>query len=927
MPEFSDEQIIELWDQSKIFESNVNKSKPKYFITIPYPYTSGALHIGHARSYTLGDVTARYYRLRGYNVLFPMAFHITGTPILAISKRIAQGDEKMIATHKEYVSIYEKDENKINAIVESFKDPEVLANYYANVIIADFKRMGYSIDWRRKFNTGEKFYNKFVEWQYKKFAEKNLIIKGRHAVYFCPSCNNPVTTDDIKDGDELNIEMTEYYLIKEKIADENCYLVAATLRPETVFGITNLWINPEKIYVKSRIQNTGEIWIVSKKASEKLKKQGFSIDIIDEFKGENLIGKKVIIPITNKEVEILKANFVDDDVATGVVNSVPGHAPYDYVALRDLEINFDKEPNFRIINSKIKVEDVVKDIKNQADEKLEDATQKLYKDEFYNGIMNENCGEFKGMKVSIAKEKVAEKLKSLNLLSKMYENGIKDKHGNIVKARCRCGTELEIRILEDQWFLNYADKHWKELARKILKQIKIVPEIYRTEFANTIEWLHEWPCTRNRGLGTRFPFDNKWMIESLSDSTIYMAFYTIAHLLRNLSIEELDEKFFDYVFLGKEFEGCERYKEIRDTFLYYYPMDERRTGIAHISNHLTFSLFHHAAIFPENLWPKKFSLNEMLISEGKKMSKSLGNVIPLKHACEKFNADTVRLHLCYAADTSTTLDWKEKEVFATKSKIDEFVNFIKGIDRYPLYKEYKDMDKWIVSRFNRYLDEFSNLMEKSEIRRAVQKIFYEFFNDVKWYLRRTNPNKNVLKEISEEWIKVMSIFIPFTCERLWRYIGKDSFVSAERLKVDKEGIDDKIEYMEGMIIELVENIRNFARLIERHKKPTKVFIYFAEDWKRELFSEIKKGKGIKDVMLDEKFKRHSKDVVNIMKKTHQQDVKFIPSIEEEVKKVESAREFLERELNLKVEIDVNGGYDPKKTRRFAMPLKPGIYIE
>lgn len=934
---FSDEQIIESWDNSKTFESNVDKNKPKYFITVPYPYTSGALHIGHARSYTLGDVTARYYRLKGFNVLFPMAFHISGTPILAIAKRIEQNDKKMLAMHKEYVSIYEKNESKIDEIVQSFKEPDVLANYYANVIIADFKRMGYSIDWRRKFNTGEKFYNKFVEWQYKKFAAQNLIIKGRHAVYFCPSCNNPVTTDDIKSGDELDIEMSEYYMLKEKIVseNENCYLVAATLRPETIFGITNLWVNHEKIYVRANVRNmeTDETWIISKKACEKLKKQGFEITVIEEFKGEILTSKKAITPLTNKTVEIFKADFVDDDTATGVVNSVPGHAPYDYIALRDLRINFDKNANFRIIDSKIKVEEIAKDIKDQRDERLEEVTQELYKDEFYNGVMNENCMEFKGMKVNTAKEKVSEKLKLLNLLNKIYENNIKEKKGKIVKGVCRCGTELEIRVLEDQWFLNYADEGWKNLARNALKNMTIEPKIYCVAFANAIEWLHEWPCTRNRGLGTKFPYDNKWMIESLSDSTIYMAFYTIAHMLRNFDIDEMDEKFFDYVFLGKEFDGCEKYKNLRETFIYYYPMDERRTGISHISNHLTFSLFHHAAVFPENLWPKKFSLNEMLISEGKKMSKSLGNALPLKHACEKFGADVVRLHLCYVAETCSTLDWKEKDVFATKTKIEEFVNFINSVivQNTNNSDEVNDMDRWLVSKFNRHLEEFVNLMDKSEIRGALQKIFSEFFNDVKWYLRRTNQakqNKGVLKEISEQWIKVMSIFIPFTCEKLWRNIGKEGFVSAEcSLKVDKNAINEGAENMEFMITELIENTRNFARLVRKYKKPTMVFIYFAEDWKRELSGKISEGMGIKDVMKEGKFKQHSKEVLSIMQKTYEDDVKFIPAAAEEIKKIEEAKKFLEKELNLEINIDVNATYDPKGSRRFAMPLKPAIYIE
>ncbi len=937
--ELSDEDIINMWKNSKIFESDIDYTKPKYFITVPYPYTSGALHIGHARSYTLGDVTARYYRLKGYNVLFPMGFHITGTPILAISKRIEQGDKKMIEMHKEYVSIYEKDPKKVDEIVESFKDPENLANYYANVIIADFERMGYSIDWRRKFNTGEKFYNKFVEWQFKKLFDKNLIIKGKHPVYFCPSCNNPVTTDDIKGGDELSIEMNEYYLIKEKF-DENCFLVAATLRPETIFGVTNLWINPEKFYVKVKISKDEnfEFWIVSKKCGEKLKKQGFNVEVIEEFKGENLIGKKVMIPLINKEVEIFGANFVDDDVATGVVNSVPGHAPYDYVALRDLKILklFETEKNFRIIDSRIKIEDVIKGIKDQMDKKLEDATQELYKDEFYNGIMNENCGEFKGMKVSIAKQKVAEKLNSLNLLDKIYESNIKEKDGKRVKGYCRCGTELEIRVI-DQWFLNYADEKWKDLARKTLKNMKIEPEIYRQAFVNAIEWIHEWPCTRNRGLGTRFPFDKKWIIESLSDSTIYMAFYTIAHLLRNLlsekvlDVNELDEKFFDYVFLGKEFEKSSSLKKIRETFLYYYPMDERRTGTAHIPNHLIFSIFHHSVIFPENQQPKKFSINEMLISEGKKMSKSMGNVIPLKHACERFGADTVRLHLCYAADTSSTLDWREKEVIATKSKIDEFTNLILLILQESSEDENDEMDRWIMSKFNRHMEEWKNLMDKSEIRSALQKIFYEFINDLKYYLRRKKPNKKVLREIFYEWIKVMSIYIPFTCERLWQKIfsTKNSpFVSAERgIRINKDAIDDVVEIKENMIIELIENARNFIEMIKKYKKPEKIYIYFAEEWKRELFKKIADGKTIKEIMAEEKFKKHSKDVVAIIQKIHKTDIKFIPCLEEEIKKIENAKEFLEKELNLNVIIEKEGNYDPKGVRKFAMPLKPSIYIE
>ncbi|MDD5112132.1 MAG: class I tRNA ligase family protein, partial [Candidatus Altiarchaeota archaeon] len=247
------------WKQDKVFESNPDSSKPKYFLTVPYPYASGALHVGHARSYTLGDVTARYQRMLGKNVLFPMASHITGTPILAIATKIKQGDKKAIDGNLNYVSYYVKDPAKVEETVKGFSEPANVASFYANAIRQDFESMGYSIDWRRFFTTGDKIYNAFVRWQYKHLHDKGYIVKGKHAVYYCPACNNPVTTDDIKSGDEYSIEMTEFYLLKEPYQDG--FLVAATLRPETIFGVINIWINPDGDYVKADID--GEKWYVS----------------------------------------------------------------------------------------------------------------------------------------------------------------------------------------------------------------------------------------------------------------------------------------------------------------------------------------------------------------------------------------------------------------------------------------------------------------------------------------------------------------------------------------------------------------------------------------------------------------------------------------------------------------------------------------
>jgi len=166
------------WAEKDIFKGVIDKSKKKYFLTIPYPYSSGALHVGHARTYTLGDLFCRYNRQIGYNVLWPMAFHITGTPVLSVSAKIKKGDKSTIDMYSEYVGIYENDKTEINKIVKSFTEPMNVAMYFAGKMINDFNAMGYSIDTHRQFTTGDPEYNKFIEWQYKHLIEKNLIVKG-----------------------------------------------------------------------------------------------------------------------------------------------------------------------------------------------------------------------------------------------------------------------------------------------------------------------------------------------------------------------------------------------------------------------------------------------------------------------------------------------------------------------------------------------------------------------------------------------------------------------------------------------------------------------------------------------------------------------------------------------------------------------------
>ena len=260
---------LDYWNKNKINNSDIDNSKKKFFITVAYPYPNSPQHIGHGRTYTLADVHARYYKLKGYNVLFPMGFHYTGTPILGMSKRVQAKDKELIDNFKNIFLINQ-------STIDSFINPLNIAKYFHNEIKSGMIEMGYSIDWRREFTTIDPIYKKFISWQFKTLFELGVIEQGSHPVGWCPNDGNPVSQHDTI-GD-VEPSFTEYNLIKFKLKNEDIFLPVATLRPETIYGVTNLWINDKEdrgdkdVYLKV-IVNNNETWIISKSAAKKLEFQ------------------------------------------------------------------------------------------------------------------------------------------------------------------------------------------------------------------------------------------------------------------------------------------------------------------------------------------------------------------------------------------------------------------------------------------------------------------------------------------------------------------------------------------------------------------------------------------------------------------------------------------------------------------------------
>ncbi|MBN2127322.1 MAG: class I tRNA ligase family protein, partial [Candidatus Diapherotrites archaeon] len=323
--------ICSKW-QKKWFEAGIWKAKPvkgkkSFFMIFAYPGISGYLHVGHMRGFTYTDIITRMKRMQGFNVLFPAGTHATGNQAIAFASKVKKRDEAWI----NYLTSNGYPENKLNEL----EDEKKVVEYFNKVYVEEYwKKFGFLADWERFACTVHSDYNKFIEWQFKKLNEKNLLVKKPYFAPFCPK-DGPVAVDpsetDISKGGHA--EKNEYTLLKFKFEDK--FIVAATLRPETVFGQTNLWIDSNEEY--SIIKVGKEKWILSKQAAEKLKFQKESVELINSIKGKDLIGKKVIAPGVEREIIILPSSFCAPDIGTGIVTSVPGDAPDDWMGLQDLK--------------------------------------------------------------------------------------------------------------------------------------------------------------------------------------------------------------------------------------------------------------------------------------------------------------------------------------------------------------------------------------------------------------------------------------------------------------------------------------------------------------------------------------------------------------------------------------------------------------
>jgi leucyl-tRNA synthetase len=726
-------------------------------------------------------------------------------------------------------------------LIPEFQDPLYWLKYFPPIGVEHLHAFGAGVDWRRAFITTEvnPYYDAFIRWQFNTLHKEGKVLSGkRNAVYSL--LDGQVCADhDRSEGEGVGPQ--EYVLIKLKVLiseddarhekmnalvqKHKVYLVPATLRPETMYGQTNCYVLPTGEYGAYYVDALEEVFVMSSRAARGLSCQLYKPDVyyskefgkmecLATFTGEELLGLPLSAPnATYEKVYTLPLLTISMSKGTGVVTSVPSDAPDDYISLENLKSKPDFAAKYGITKEMIEPYEVVPiiEIPGYGDKsavymceklkissfndkaKLAQAKDETYLKGFNFGIMQ--VGKYAGEKVCDAKPKIKKDMMDAGQACLYFEPES--------KVMSRTGDECVVAATY-QWYLAYGEEEWQ---KKVLDHVTN-PDTFDAydpsalaKYEYILGWLKEWACTRQFGLGTHLPWDREWVIESLSDSTIYMAYYTISHLIQgrgNLSgnqekspgkinPDDLTDDVFNYIFKNADMPETPIDKgvleQMQKSFRYWYPMNLRVSAKDLIPNHLTMALYNHAAIWPDepNLWPKGYYTNGHVLVDAEKMSKSKGNFLMLYETIQNFSADATRLACADAGDSMDDANFSRETADAailTLNNEKEWI--IETLADETLRTDDDDAnfsDQVLENEINRLIHLTGDAFQKMLFREGLQKGWYEMIGARNEY--RSSCEDSGIKMHKGQimtWINAVVILIcpicPHWSEGIWRIMNK-----------------------------------------------------------------------------------------------------------------------------------------------------------
>lgn len=729
-----EDKWYKIWEEKGYFNAQHNSEKPGYSIAIPPPNVTGILHMGHMLNNAIQDAIIRYKRMSGFETLWIPGMDHAG---IATQNKV----ERMLkeeGTSKEEIG-YD----------EFLRRTWEWKEKHGGLITKQLRKLGVSLDWDRERFTMDEGLSRAVKEVFIKLYNDGLIYRGEYIVNWCPHDKTALADDEVNHIDKKG----KIWEIKYRIKDTNDYVIIATTRPETMLGDTGVAVNPND----------------------------------DRYK--HLIGKKVILPLMNREIPVVADEYVDMEFGTGVVKMTPSHDPNDFEVAKRTGLEF--------IN--IFTEDA---------------------------HVNSNGGKYEGLERFAARKAILADLEAEGLLV-----GTKE-HNHAVGHCYRCDSIIEPRV-STQWFVKM-----EPLAKRALEvvkngQIQITPKRWEKVYYNWLENIRDWTISRQIWWGHRIP------AYYAEDGTVFVA--------RNMeeAKAQAKEKFGKDVSLREE-------KDVLDTWFSsalwpfstlgwpdktpdlekFFPTNALVTGAdilffwvarmvmmsLYINDEIPFSYVYLHGIIRDEL--------------GRKMSKSLGNSPDPLDLIAKYGADAIRFSFLYNTSQGQDIHFSEKllemgSTFANKvwnasrfvlSNLEDFdANAV--IDE----KEFKLEDRWILSKLQTASRQINEYMDKYELDSAA-KVAYEFFrgNFCDWYVEIAKTRvygqegsdktvaQYVLKTVLDKGLRMLHPFMPFITEEIWQKLGLDeeTIMLSEFPTENKKYVDLAAEKEFDYLKEIVNAIRN-----------------------------------------------------------------------------------------------------------------------
>lgn len=845
----------EAWASAELGRAHRHADHEKFYALVAYPGPSGFLHVGHFRGLVYADALHRYHRMRGAEVFFPTGIHASGLPAVTFAQKVRE---------RQATTVRELEMNQVDpALWPQLEDPEFAARFLGRNYLTVFRRMGLLIDESAHVVTTDEDYRAFIRWQFHQLKHHGALVQKTHFAPVCPTCGpvavDPSETDLSRGG---GAEIVRYTCLAFRL-DDGRMLLTATLRPETVYGVTNIWVPEHEPLAVWHHEN--RTYLVSRTAAERLMEQhggrvGHTVP-----PGE-LQGKTATVPLVGSRVPVVASPLVDPQVGTGVVMSVPAHAPVDAIGLAHLseklratirsppiilavppaaELPMSERALGEGPGTPAERANRATGAKSLADSgALREATERLYRLEFARGTMT--VPDLLGVPVQEAREKVEERLKRENLAVELQEFS--------EPVLCRNGHEVVIRRIPHQWFIRYSDPQWKELSREAAKRMSILPESYARDFRAILDWIDDRPCTRRgRWLGTPFPFDPEWVIEPIADSTLYPAYFILRRFIARHQIpaERLTIAFFDLVFLG---EGpgeptIDRalQEEMRAEFLYWYPLDLNIGGKEHRRVHFPPFVMTHARIFPPELGPRGILTHGWVTSEaGTKLSKrdvsaKGGPIPPIGEALERWGADALRLAYISAVLPEFDNEWDPAQPDAAMSRLTDIERMV-AETRGDSAGE-PEIDAWLLSEMHAIVRSATDAFRSLRLRDAAELIYVRIPTLLRRYYARGGVAGSTTDRAGRAWVRLLSPITPHLAEELGQ--GRfDGLVARQPWpSPDEFPRSTTAEESERFLAQVEEDLRNVLRPIQEHGEvvPETLLFYVAAPWKRQVETWLREG--------------------------------------------------------------------------------------